>query len=258
MILFKILGFSVHGYGLMLAIAFLVAIFGLSKLAKPYGISSDTIIDLTIWIIIGAVIGSRIAYVLTEYRYFLSVPWWHVFSISSGGLAFHGGLIGGFLAGLIFVKTKKIYPWKLADLAAPFIALGYSIVRIGCFMNGCCYGKITNTPWALHCAANDLALRHPTQLYSLIGSLILFFILFRLHNHRHFSGYLFLLYIGLYSIMRFIVEIFRESPMVFPWLSLAQLVCVILGVTAFGLIWFFEKRDRKGRTNIDAASEAHH
>jgi phosphatidylglycerol:prolipoprotein diacylglycerol transferase len=241
----------------MLAIAFLVAIFGVGKMAKKYDISFDSIIDLAVWVIIGAVVGARVAYVVTEYRYFLSVPWWYVLMVSSGGLAFHGGLIGGFLAGFWFVKVKKIYPWKLADLAAPFIALGYSIVRLGCFMNGCCYGKISNAPWALRCAANDTALRHPTQLYSMIGSLIIAVILFRLRNHRHFNGFLFLLYVGLYSIMRFIVEIFRESPMVFPWLSIAQLVCIILGALSFGLIRFFELRERKGRAGIDAASEAH-
>jgi phosphatidylglycerol---prolipoprotein diacylglyceryl transferase len=257
MVLFKIFGFSVHAYGLMLAFAFLTAIFGVGKMAKKYDISFDNIIDLAVWVIIGAVVGARAAYVITEYRDFLSQPWWQVFMVSSGGLAFHGGLIGGFLGGFWYLKHKKIYPWKLADLVAPFIALGYAIVRLGCFMNGCCYGKISNVPWALRCAAKDAALRHPTQLYSMIGSLIIMAILFRFRNHRHFPGFLFLLYIGLYSIMRFIVEIFRESPMVFPWLSIAQLVCVILGVAAFGLIRFFERREHKGRTGVDAASEAH-
>ncbi len=255
MTLFKVFGFSVHAYGLMLAIAFLVAIFGVGKMAKKYEIKFDTIIDLAVWVIIGAVVGARIAYVITEYRYFLAVPWWYIFMVNSGGLAFHGGLIGGFLTGFWFVKIKKIYPWKLADLVAPFIALGYSIVRLGCFLNGCCYGKISNVVWALRCSANDAALRHPTQLYSMFGSFLIAVILFKFRNHRRFSGFLFLLYIGLYSIMRFIVEIFRQSPMVFPFLSIAQLVCIILGTVAFGLIWFFERRDRKRRTGIDAASE---
>jgi phosphatidylglycerol:prolipoprotein diacylglycerol transferase len=258
MTLFKIFGFSVHGYGLMLAIAFLVGIIGVGKLAKKLGISFDTVVDLAIWIIVGAVLGARAAYVITEYHYFLTVPWWQIFWVGSGGLAFHGGLIGGFIAGLLFIRSKKIYPWKLADIVAPFIALGYSIVRIGCFMNGCCYGKVSNLPWALRCAAGDSLLRHPTQFYSMIGSFILFLILFRQRNHRHFSGYLFLLYIGLYSILRFVVEIFRESPVFLPWLSLAQLVCIILASLAFGLIWFFGHRERRRSANTDAAPEAHH
>jgi phosphatidylglycerol---prolipoprotein diacylglyceryl transferase len=241
-VLFYIFGWPIHSYGFMLAIAFLVAIIGVGKAAKKQEISFETIVDLATWVLIGAVIGARIAYVITEYHYFIHAPWWEVFKVNSGGLAFHGGLIGGFLAGFWFVKRKRIFPWKLADIVTPYIALGYSIVRIGCFLNGCCYGKVTTVPWALRCAANDLSLRHPTQLYSMFGSLLLFVILWRIHNHKQFAGFLFLLYIGLYSIMRFIVEIYRESPMVFPWLSLAQLVCIILGPMAFGLIGILEWR----------------
>lgn len=256
MTLFRIFGLSIHAYGLMLAIAFLVAIFVIGKTAKPLGIEFDTIIDLATWVIIGAVVGARIAYVVTNLPYFLSSPWWEVFMVSSGGLAFHGGLIGGFGAGYWFVKRRGIYPWKLADRVAPFIALGYSIVRIGCFLNHCCYGKISSLPWALPCGP-DLAARHPTQLYSLLGSLIIFGILWRLRNHKQFSGFLFLLYLGLYSMMRFIVEIFRESPMVFPWLTEAQLVCIILGAAAFGLILWFRRRAQSRRPGTDATADLH-
>lgn len=257
MVLFKIFGLPVHGYGLMLAIAFIVAIFGVSKVAKKEGIKVDDVIDLAIWVIIGAVVGARIAFVISELQYFSRVPWWNIFLVNSGGLAFQGGLIGGFLAGFLFVKSKKIYPWKLADIVAPFIALGYSIVRIGCLMNGCCYGKVTNLPWALRCSANDTLLRHPTQIYSMIGSFIIFTILWRMRHHRHFAGFLFLLYVGLYSIERFIVEFFRENPMALPWLSWAQVVCIVFGITAFGLMWFLLRQERKGRIKVDAAAEAH-
>jgi phosphatidylglycerol:prolipoprotein diacylglycerol transferase len=253
-VLFSIFGWPVHSYGFMLAIAFLIAIIGVGRAAKKQAIGFDIIIDLATWVLIGAVVGARIAYVITEYQYFIHASWWEVFKVSSGGLAFHGGLLGGFSAGYIFVKRKQIFPWKLADIVTPYIAFGYAIVRIGCLLNGCCYGKAATVPWALHCAANDFSLRHPTQLYSAAGSLILFGILWLLRNHKHFAGFLFLLYVGLYSIMRFIVEIFRESPMVFPWLSLAQLVCIILAIMAFGLIGIFEWRFKKG-AGMDAASE---
>jgi phosphatidylglycerol:prolipoprotein diacylglycerol transferase len=256
MTLFHIFGLSVHAYGLMLAIAFLVAIFGVKWVAKPEGISFDNIIDLAIWVIIGAVVGARLAYVISEYRYFLTAPWYAVFLVNWGGLVFYGGLIGGFLAGYWFVRRKKLHPWKLADLVAPFIAIGYSIVRIGCFLNGCCYGVVTNVPWALRCASGDNALRHPTQLYSFLGSLILFFILWRFRHHKQFPGFLFLLYMGLYFIMRFIVEIFREGPHIFPWLSLMQLICIIMTIFAFGLIWLIKHRER--RTKLDAAAEVQH
>ena len=254
-VLFQIFSWPIHSYGLLLAIAFLIGIIGLGRAAKRYEINFDYIIDLGTWILIGAIVGARLAYVITEYRYYLVAPW-DILKVNSGGLAFHGGLLGGFGAGYWYTKMKQINTWKLADLIAPFLALGYAIVRIGCLLNGCCYGKITNLPWALHCAAGDLALRHPTQLYSMIGSLILFFILWKLEDHKQFPGFLFLLYVGLYSIMRFIGEIFRESPMVFPWLSLAQLVCIILAVFSFSLIWWLNRCYHKGRIGADAISEA--
>jgi phosphatidylglycerol---prolipoprotein diacylglyceryl transferase len=255
-VLFQIFGFPVHSYGLMLAIAFLVGIVGLGKSVKKLGISFDTIVDLGTWILIGAVVGARLAYVITEYQYYLAAPL-DIFKINSGGLAFHGGLIGGFLAGFWFLRRKRIYPWKLADQAAPFVALGYAVTRVGCLLNGCCYGKPTTLPWAMKCAANDQVLRHPTQIYSMIGSLVLFGILWLMRDHRRFPGFLFLLYIGLYSILRFVVEYFREGPVLVPGISLAQAVCIVLAAIAFGLIGWQEWRQQKRRSGSDAAPEIH-
>ncbi len=255
-VLFSLFGLPVHSYGLMLAIAFLVGIFGLSRLAgRRLGIAADTVIDLATWILIGAVAGARIAYVITDYQLYAH-SWWDIFKLSSGGLAFHGGLIGGFLAGLLFLRAKKIYPWSLADLMAPFIALGYAIVRVGCLLNGCCYGKPTHLPWALPCAFGDPTLRHPTQLYSLLGSLILFLILWRQRDQRRFPGFLFLLYVGLYSLLRFVVEFFRVGPQVLPWLSLAQSVCLLMAGIAFGLLWALNRRYQQRGLNSDAVTEA--
>lgn len=253
-VLFEVFGWPIYSYGLMLAIAFLIGIFGAGRSAKKIGVSFDNVVDLGVWILIGAIVGARLAYVITEYQYFLKYPW-EIILINSGGLAFHGGLLGGFAAGFWYLKRKKIYPWKLADIIAPFIALGYAVVRIGCFLKGCCYGKQATVFWALPCSGNDHLLRHPTQIYSMIGSLLLFLILWKLRNHKRFPGFLFVLYIGLYSIMRFVVEFFRVAPMVFPWLSLAQLVCIILAVTAFGLIFWIDRRFNQGRRNPDATAD---
>lgn len=253
-VLFEVFGWPIYSYGFMLAIAFLIGIFGAGRFAKKIGVSFDNVVDLGVWILIGAIVGARLAYVITEYQYFLKYPW-EIILINSGGLAFHGGLLGGFAAGFWYLKRKKIYPWKLADIIAPFIALGYAVVRIGCFLKGCCYGKQTSLFWALPCSGNDHLLRHPTQLYSMIGSLLLFLVLWKLRNHKRFPGFLFILYIGLYSIMRFLVEFFRVAPMVFPWLSLAQLVCIILAVIAFSLIFWIDRRFNQGRSNPDATAD---
>jgi phosphatidylglycerol:prolipoprotein diacylglycerol transferase len=256
-VLLEFYGFAIHSYGLMLAIAFIVGIIGVRKTGRGQGINPDSIVDLGIWILVGAVVGARIAYVITEYRYFVTFPL-EIFKINSGGLAFHGGLIGGFGAGIWHTRSKQLETWKIADLIAPFLALGYSIVRIGCLLNGCCYGHYSSLPWALRCAAEDSALRHPTQIYSMAGSLVLFGILWKYRNHKQFQGFLFFLYIALYSALRFIVEYFREGPMLFPWLSLAQAVCIVMGVVALTVIGWRRSFDQKRRRTEDARTEIHH
>ncbi|HYH03689.1 MAG TPA: prolipoprotein diacylglyceryl transferase [Bacillota bacterium] len=256
-VLFEIYGFAIHSYGLMLAIAFIIGIIGVRKTSRDQSVNPDHIVDLGIWILIGAVVGARIAYVATEYRYFSHFPI-EIFKINSGGLAFHGGLIGGFLAGFWYTKKQQLDTWKIADLVTPFIALGYAIVRVGCLLNGCCYGIQTTLPWALRCAAEDSMLRHPTQVYSMLGSLILFGLLWALRGHRQFSGFLFFAYVVFYSVMRFIVEYFREGPKLFPWLSLAQGVCLALAAVALLIIgWRRHCHNQRG-LKADAASEIHH
>lgn len=257
-VLFEVFGFAIHSYGLMLAIAFMIGIMGARRSVRgDESINPDHIVDLGIWILIGAVVGARLAYVITEYRYFSHLPL-EIFKINSGGLAFHGGLIGGFGAGFWYSRKQQLDTWRIADVVTPFIALGYAIVRIGCLLNGCCYGVQTSLPWAMRCAAEDSMLRHPTQIYSLVGSLILFGVLWAGRKHRQFKGFLFFSYVALYSTMRFIVEYFREGPKIFPWLSLAQGVCVVLALLALSVIvWRRHCATQRGLT-ADAPSEVHH
>lgn len=253
-IILQIHGFAIHSYGLMLAVAFIVGIIGARKALREQGGNPDNIVDLGIWILIGAIVGARVAYVVTEYRYFIANPG-EILMINSGGLAFHGGLIGGFAAGIWYTKSHRLETWKIADIVTPYVALGYAIVRVGCLLNGCCYGLPTTVPWAMRCAANDPTLRHPTQIYSMLGSLVLFFILRSLRRHRQFPGFLFFLYVVLYSVLRFGVEYFRAGAKIYPWLSLAQVVCVILASAGLAVIGWRRRRYRLRRVETDAAAE---
>lgn len=256
-ILFEVWGFAIHSYGLMLAIAFIIGIIGIRKSIQDDSINPDHIIDLGIWILVGAVLGARLAYVATEYRYFIHFPM-DIFKINSGGLAFQGGLIGGFGAGAWYTRRQKLNTWVVADLVAPFVALGYAIVRIGCLLNGCCYGIPTSLPWALRCASEDSMLRHPTQIYSLVGSLIVFAILMAGKKHKRYPGFWFFSYVMMYGVMRFVVEYFREGPKLFPWLSLAQAVCI--GLVLLGMVGIAWRRHCyfQGRAIADATTEVHH
>jgi len=124
-------------------------------------------------------------------------------------------------------------------MGAPSIALGYAVARIGCFLNGCCAGHYTTLPWGVDFGDGP---RHPTQLYAIGANLIIFLILHRQEKSKPFEGYLMLLYLVLYATYRFIIEFFRESPLVTSWLTLGQLISIIIGITALLAILYFRPK----------------
>ncbi|HHZ19135.1 MAG TPA: prolipoprotein diacylglyceryl transferase [Firmicutes bacterium] len=237
-ILFHLGTIPIYSYGFTLAVAFIIGVWAVGRRAQKRSITVfDRVVDLALWVLVGALVGSRILFVLLELPTYLKNPVSILF-FNQGGLSFYGGVLGGFACGLIYAKRKALPVWPLADLAAPWIALGYSIVRIGCFLNGCCYGVPANVPWALSCAAGDSLLRHPTQLYALGASLAIFLVLLWLERCKPFDSLVFWSYIGLYSIARFVIEIFRESQILaFGWLRTTQVGCLVLLLLAGWMIY---------------------
>lgn len=234
-ILFQIWRIPVFSYGFLLACAFVVGTILAVREARRRGMNPDRVIDLALYTCIAGIVGSRIVFVLLDIPTYFQDPL-KILNLRDGGLSFQGGLASAILVGIWFCRREKITPWVMADVAAPLIALGYALVRLGCLLNGCCYGLPSNLPWALAARAGDDTLRHPTQLYAALLSLVIFFILFRLRSHRRFPGYLMFLYVGLYSVSRFIVESFRDVPRIIGPLSLAQLASIILAAGAFACI----------------------
>ncbi|MEW6230065.1 MAG: prolipoprotein diacylglyceryl transferase [Bacillota bacterium] len=234
-ILFQIWRIPVFSYGFLLACAFVIGtILGVRE-ARRRGVNPDKVIDLALYVCIAGIIGSRVLFVLLDIPTYFQDPV-KIINLRDGGLSFQGGLASAILVGIWFCRREKINPWVMADVAAPLIPLGYALVRVGCLLNGCCYGLPTDLPWALAARAGDETLRHPTQLYAAVLSLVIFAILFRLRNHKRFPGYLMFLYVGLYSISRFIVEIFRDVPRMIGPLSIAQLTSILLAFGAFACI----------------------
>ncbi|NPV52492.1 MAG: prolipoprotein diacylglyceryl transferase [Firmicutes bacterium] len=254
-ILFYVHKVPVFSYGFMIAIAFIAGtILGVRE-ARRRGIEPEKVIDLALCLCISGIIGARLLYILLDLPAYWGEPL-EVLRFKDGGLSFHGGLFAAILAGIWFCKRSGVNPWVMADVAAAPVALGYSIARIGCFLNGCCYGVASNIPWAIACAAGDATRRHPTQLYAALGSLVIFAILMSLRGHRRFPGFLMFLYVGLYSILRFVVEVFRDVPRFAGPLSIAQVASVIVGFAAFACIHLLsEEPGRKaGRTLGDPHS----
>jgi phosphatidylglycerol:prolipoprotein diacylglycerol transferase len=243
-VLFSIFGVSVYSYGFTLAVAFAVATLAAAREVRSYGIDPGHILDLGILSCVSSVVGSRLVFVLLNASYYINAPE-QILRLTDGGLSFHGGFAAAILSGIAYCRMRGIDRWQMADIAAPYPALGYAIVRIGCFLRGCCYGVPTDVPWALPVSEFDDLPRHPTQLYSSVLSLLLFFYLRSRRNHSGFKGLLMFQYVALYSVMRFFVEFVRDGDRLPIGLTLAQVVSAGVAAVTFILIAVLSRRFRE-------------
>ncbi len=232
-VLFQIGPLVIYSYGVMLALAVLACALGLSKDAAKMGLSKDAACDLLFWTAAGGMIGARIFYVILYWDHFAATPL-EIVMINRGGLAWQGGFAGGILAGFIWSKQRALPFRQMLDLAAPYIALGQAIGRLGCFFNGCCFGR----PWrhGIYFPVHHAHL-HPTQLYESVG-LFAIFVLLKLYAAKpRAQGMVFVAYLWLASIERFSVEFFRADHDELRWgLSLFQYVAIVIfiaGIIAF-------------------------
>jgi phosphatidylglycerol:prolipoprotein diacylglycerol transferase len=236
-------------YGLMIGIGFLLAILLASRRARKEGIEPERIMDLGVYLLLAAIVGSRILYVLTNLREFTANPL-DVFAIWKGGLVFYGGLIAAVPVGVWYVRKHNLPVWKTADIMAPYIALGHAFGRLGCFFAGCCYGAPCSGPLCIifhdsHSLAPLGVSLFPTQLMESGGEFMIFGILMVLWRHRKFDGQLFWLYPLFYSVLRFIIEFFRgdsERGLYFGGMvSTSQIIAVfLLGFSLF-MLWRLSK-----------------
>ena len=179
-IAFKLGGLAIHWYGVMVALGFLAGLWTASRRALRTGIAAEKIIDLGPWLILGAIVGARGLYVISYWREsFAGQPFGEIFAVWHGGLVYYGGLIGASLAGLLYTRLKKLPLGKVADILAPSIALGHVFGRIGCLLNGCCYGRACTLPWAIQFPpGNPLNAPtypvHPTEVYESLLNLGLY------------------------------------------------------------------------------------
>jgi len=242
-ILFKIGEFKIYSYGVMMVLGYFFVLGFVYYNAYKIDMDQNDAVDLTIFTFISGILGSRIIYVLLnlkKYNSFLDI-----FEFQKGGLSWHGGLLGGILAILIYCWIKKYNPFKALDLLMTPTIFGLGIGRIGCFLNGCCYGKPTSVPWAMTFPAHKHPIPvHPTQLYEMILDFVVFFFLLYWWKKRKFNGENSLMMLGLYSVVRFAVEFFRyNSPnQMIAGISLAQWVSVALFIVIISAIIIIRKK----------------
>ena len=237
-ILLKLGPFEIRYYGLFFVLGFVITYFMLIYLAKKrqLPLTKDDISDFLLYEIIGIILGARIIYVLVYNLKFYIINPLHILAIWQGGLSFHGGLIGAVIAGFIFCRKKKINFYELADIVVIPLALGLALGRIGNFTNGELYGRITNVSWAFK-FPNVEGFRHPSQIYASLKNLFIFIVLWNAKNIKLPRGFLFWLFVTLYSFLRFVVEFFREPDIqlgfFFGWLSMGQLLSIIMFTIGF-------------------------
>lgn len=257
-VLFSCGPLTVFSYGTMLALGFLAGTVAALMLSSGEGIADEAVLDMVLWSMIASIVGARLAYVIFFFDE-LKNPLIDVFMIQRGGLVFYGGVVGAILALILRSRAHKLSLWKVLDIAAPVTAVGYAIGRIGCFLNGCCYGVETNLPWAVSFPSLP-GLRHPTQLYDSLVFLAVFLLILFLWRKRRFDGQVFLLTILFYSVDRFFMEFIRTGSAIVLTLTTAQWFSILVIVLAGGtLIWKMTKSlpvgPPAGRTGRQAKSK---
>jgi phosphatidylglycerol---prolipoprotein diacylglyceryl transferase len=267
-ILFKIGPIEIHSYGFALAVSFLLGIFMSMRRAKKQGVDPNFIMDLSVVIVISAILGARFLYVifhLDEFRgHWMDTvnPFQSNGQVGIAGLTMLGGFLAALFATLIYVNLKKQPMLKVADILAPAMGLGSFITRIGCFLNGCCYGIPTenslgmvfpmDSPAGYHFPHTAI---HPSQLYSSFYGLIILIILLILERWKKFDGFLLYSFFILYGISRFTVDLFRyyEDSMVFLkvgnlHLSVNQGISLLMILVGTGLIFYnFLNKEAKNK-----------
>lgn len=262
--LFSIGKFTVHSWGLMFVIAFLVAFFLVLRDARKKEINEKHIYNISLLILVGAIIGGRVFHIFENLGIYLSHPS-SIFALNQGGMTSYGGLFLAILFAWLYIrKQKDLDLWGTFNLFAPYIALAIAIGRIGCFLNWDDFGIPSSMPWAIK-IAGDVA-RHPTQLYESIAGFVIFWILIRLKKVKEEvharagirrkrlggfdlvygrgmverKGIIFLSFLMLYSVFRFLIDFMREYAHHWLGLALSQWLCIAIFV--FSAVMLLRKR----------------
>ncbi|MEE4357045.1 MAG: prolipoprotein diacylglyceryl transferase [Desulfococcaceae bacterium] len=263
-VIFEIGSFKLQYYGLMYLVAFGISyalVLYRIRHEKQFGISAEQAESLTTAMILGVILGGRAGYVLFyNFSYYLRHPLeiFLPFSFSGGitftgisGMSYHGGLMGVILAAWIYARRNRLHFWEIADLYAPVVPLGYTFGRIGNFINGELFGRVTDAPFGMYFPlAPGPKPRHPSQLYeAFFEGLFLFAVLWMLRKHASPRGAMLGFYLMGYGTVRFFIEYFREPDahlgFVFLSFSTGQILCFLMILSGAALYFYVWQKNRK-------------
>lgn len=223
-IAFSIFGLDIMWYGVLMALAMILCVFIALKEGKRVNISEDDLLNLAIIAIPSGLLGARFYYVIFNWNWY-SNNLSEILNFRGGGMAIHGALIGGVLAGYIYTKIKKINFFKMADTVMIGIPLGQAIGRWGNYINGEAHGGPTNLPWGI---IVDGIKVHPTFLYESIWDIGIFIFLWYFRKKKKYEGQLAIMYLILYSIGRFFIEGLRTDSLMIGPLKMAQVISLVV------------------------------
>lgn len=237
---FEVFGLEVRWYGIFIATAMLLGALLFLKSTRKAAYREDDIYDIILFAFPAAIVGARLYYVIFNWHYYAG-DFMKMINIRGGGLAIHGGLIGGFLAAYLVCKHKKLDFFDLVDRAAPLLPMGQAIGRWGNYTNGEAHGGPTDLPWAIQV---DGQMVHPTFLYESIWNICLFAFLMWYSKRKQFKGELILLYMGVYSVGRFFIEGLRTDSLMLGPIRMAQFISLIFIVIAVAF-WFYVRKQNR-------------
>ncbi len=257
---FSIFGLNIQWYGVIIAVAILLAItFGLSQ-TKKFGLNSDRVIDCVIGGVIGGIVGARLYYVVFSWEQY-SQDWKSIFNIREGGLAIYGGIIGSLLVALIIAKIRKVKILPLLDIVGMSFLIGQGIGRWGNFTNQEAFGSNTDLPWGMsggtiqsriltmiengNTSLTTKELVHPCFLYESLWCIVGFVIIYLYSKHRKFDGQLFLMYLGWYGLGRAFIEGLRTDSLMLGNIKVSQVLAILLVVVAIVLLVVFTSKVKR-------------
>lgn len=235
---FRIFGIEIMWYGIIIALAMVVGVKLVLRNSKKIGIKEDDMLDIALVALPCAIIGARLYYVIFNFSLYQD-NLWSIFNTRLGGMAIHGGLIGGFAGGLAVGIRRKLNVIRTADVIAPSVILGQAIGRWGNFINQEAHGGPTDLPWGIMV---DGVKVHPTFLYESIWNLIIFGVLMKVFQKKKYDGQMVAIYLVGYSLGRFFIEGLRTDSLMFGSMRAAQLISMLMIAIGAVVHFYFSKR----------------
>lgn len=242
-------GFELRWYGLAIILGVLVAILMSARRAAKKGISPEHIYSLALWAVGGGIIGARLFHVIDRWDYYAANPA-QILSLQQGGLAIWGALVVGGLAVLLYARRHHLLLGRLLDVLTPGVLVGQMIGRAGCIINGDAYGSATSLPWGFTYVHPNALIppefygipTHPYPVYEVIWNLMILAVAWRVERVHKKDGLMFLSYVSLYALGRFVLTFVRQESVWFWGLQEAQVISLLVAAAAAGLMLYLKRR----------------